>query len=54
MGADGKWNDTAIVRVEGLTGAPVGATDLRAGAMRCRLGAEGTTEVGAVEMIDRG
>jgi UDP-N-acetylglucosamine 1-carboxyvinyltransferase len=58
MGADLKVErDTAIVRgVDGLTGAPVEATDLRAGAalVLAGLAAEGTTEVGAVEMIDRG
>ena len=50
MGADLKVErDTAIVRgVEGLTGAPVEATDLRAGAalVLAGLAAEGTTEVG--------
>ena len=58
MGADLKVErDTAIVRgVSGLTGAPVEATDLRAGAALVLAGmaAEGTTEVGGVEMIDRG
>lgn len=58
MGADIKVErDTAIVRgVSELTGAPVEATDLRAGSalVLAGLAAEGTTEVSGVEFIDRG
>lgn len=58
MGADIKVDrDTAIVRgVERLTGAPVEATDLRAGAalLVAGLAAEGKTEITGVEHIDRG
>lgn len=58
MGADIKVErDTAIVRgVEKLTGAPVEATDLRAGAalLCAALGAEGSTELVGIEHIDRG
>ncbi|MDI3280651.1 MAG: UDP-N-acetylglucosamine 1-carboxyvinyltransferase [Bacillota bacterium] len=58
MGADIKVErDTAIVRgVERLTGAPVEATDLRAGAalLLAGLAASGTTEISGVEHIDRG
>ncbi|MGI6037118.1 MAG: UDP-N-acetylglucosamine 1-carboxyvinyltransferase [Limnochordia bacterium] len=58
MGADIKVErDTAIVRgVEHLTGAPVEAPDLRAGAalVLAGLAAQGTTEVGGVSLIERG
>lgn len=58
LGADIKVErDTAIIRgVERLTGAPVEATDLRAGAAMivAALAAEGETEVDKVEIIDRG
>ncbi|MGE5507811.1 MAG: UDP-N-acetylglucosamine 1-carboxyvinyltransferase [Chitinophagales bacterium] len=58
MGADIKVDrETAIVRgVERLTGAPVEATDLRAGAalLCAALGAEGRTEMVGVEHIERG
>jgi UDP-N-acetylglucosamine 1-carboxyvinyltransferase len=58
MGADIKVDrDMAIVRgVERLTGAPVEATDLRAGAalLCAALGAEGRTEMVGVEHIERG
>lgn len=58
MGADVRIErDTAIVRgVERLTGAPVEATDLRAGAalVVAGLAAEGTTEIANVEFLDRG
>jgi hypothetical protein len=50
-------HDTAIVRgVERLTGAPVEATDLRAGSslLCAALGADGRTEMVGVEHIDRG
>ena len=51
---DGK---VAVVEgVESLTGAPVKATDLRAGAALVLAGliAEGQTEIGSVYHIDRG
>ncbi len=58
MGADIRVErDTAIIRgVPKLTGAPVEATDLRAGAalMLAGLAAEGTTELVGVEHLDRG
>lgn len=58
MGADIKVDrETAIVRgVDGLTGAPVEVTDLRAGAALVIAGlkATGTTEVYGLEIIDRG
>lgn len=58
MGADIKVErDTAIVRgVEKLTGAPVEATDLRAGAalILAGLAAEGETQVSGMELVDRG
>lgn len=58
MGADIKVeHGTAIVRgVSKLTGAPVEATDLRAGAalILAGLAAEGVTEVLGIEHIDRG
>lgn len=58
MGADIKVDrDTAIIRgVEELTGAPVEATDLRAGAalVLAALAAKGETEISGVELIDRG
>lgn len=58
MGADIRVErDTAIIRgVPKLTGAPVEATDLRAGAalLLAGLAAEGTTELIGVEHIDRG
>ncbi len=49
--------NTAIVRgVERLTGAPVEAKDIRGGAalVAAALAAEGTTEVGGLQFIDRG
>ncbi len=58
MGADIKVErDTAIIRgVPELTGAPVEATDLRAGAalVLAALTAKGETEISGVELIDRG
>jgi UDP-N-acetylglucosamine 1-carboxyvinyltransferase len=58
LGADIKTKDHhAIVRgVEKLSGAPVTATDLRAGAALVLAGliAEGVTEVYEIEHIDRG
>ncbi|AHF08266.1 UDP-N-acetylglucosamine 1-carboxyvinyltransferase [Desulfitobacterium metallireducens] len=58
MGADIKIEGrSAIVQgVERLTGAPVKATDLRAGAalILSALTAEGETEISGVEHIDRG
>lgn len=58
MGADIRVErDTAIVRsVAKLTGAPVEAMDLRAGAalVLAALAAEGQTEISGVELIDRG
>lgn len=58
MGADIKIeHGTAIVRgVPKLTGAPVEATDLRAGAAMivAGLAAEGVTEISGIEHIDRG
>lgn len=58
MGADVKQDGrTAIVKgVDRLTGAPVTATDLRAGAalVVAALGAEGQSEIAGVEHIDRG
>lgn len=58
MGADIKvQGSTAVITgVERLTGAPVTATDLRAGAaLICAgLAAEGETEIVGVEHIDRG
>lgn len=58
MGADIKQDGrTAIVKgVERLTGAPVTATDLRAGAalIVAALGADGDSEISGVEHIDRG
>ena len=58
MGADIKVErDTAIIRgVPELTGAPVEATDLRAGAalVLAALTAKGETEISEVELIDRG
>ncbi|MBE3578208.1 MAG: UDP-N-acetylglucosamine 1-carboxyvinyltransferase [Limnochordales bacterium] len=58
MGADIRVErDTAIVRgVEKLTGAPVEAMDLRAGAalVLAALAAEGETQISGVELIDRG
>jgi UDP-N-acetylglucosamine 1-carboxyvinyltransferase len=58
MGADIRVEGrTAVITgVERLTGAPVTATDLRAGAALICAGmaAEGTTEVSGIEHIDRG
>ena len=58
MGADiSVEGRTAIVKgVEKLVGAPVSATDLRAGAalIIAGLAAEGTTEIESIEYIDRG
>jgi UDP-N-acetylglucosamine 1-carboxyvinyltransferase len=58
MGADIRVDGrtTVINGVERLTGAPVSATDLRAGAsLVCAgLAAEGVTEIANVEHIDRG
>lgn len=58
MGADIKVDhDTAIFRgVERLSGAPVAASDIRAGValVIAGLAAEGVTEVSQVEHIDRG
>ena len=58
MGADIKQEGrTAIIKgVEKLTGAPVTATDLRAGAalVVAALAAEGQTEIAGTEHIDRG
>jgi UDP-N-acetylglucosamine 1-carboxyvinyltransferase len=58
MGADIRVDGrtTVINGVERLTGAPVSATDLRAGAsLICAgLAAEGVTEIANVEHIDRG
>lgn len=58
MGADIKQDGrTAVVKgVERLTGAPVTATDLRAGAalVVAALAAEGASEIIGVEHIDRG
>ena len=58
MGADIKVErDTAIIRgVEKLSGAPVEATDLRAGAalILAALAAEGTTEIYGMEHVYRG
>lgn len=58
MGADIRVDrDTAIVRgVERLTGAPVEATDLRAGAalVVAGLAASGETELTGIEHVDRG
>lgn len=58
MGADIRVDGrtTVINGVERLTGAPVSATDLRAGAsLVCAgLAAEGETEIANVEHIDRG
>ena len=57
-GASISINDrSAIVRgVEGLTGAPVMATDLRASVAMVLAGlvAEGQTEVGNIYHLDRG
>jgi UDP-N-acetylglucosamine 1-carboxyvinyltransferase len=58
MGADIRVEGrTAVITgVERLTGAPVTATDLRAGAALICAGmaAEGSTEVSGIEHIDRG
>lgn len=58
MGADIIIKDrNAVIRgVEKLTGAPVEATDIRAGAalILAALAAKGTTEVSGLEFIDRG
>jgi UDP-N-acetylglucosamine 1-carboxyvinyltransferase len=58
MGADiSLQGPSAIVRgVERLTGAPVSATDLRAGAALVKAGvaARGVTEVFEVHHLDRG
>ncbi len=58
MGADIRVErDTAIIRGVGeLTGAPVEATDLRAGAalVLAALVAKGETEISGVELVDRG
>lgn len=58
MGADIRVErDTAIVRgVEQLSGAPVEATDLRAGAalVVAALGAVGETRISGLEILDRG
>lgn len=58
MGADitTEWQHAVIRGVERLSGAPVLATDIRAGAALVLAGlrAEGITRVGAVEHIDRG
>ena len=58
MGADIQVNGrTAVVRgVDGLTGAPVMATDLRASMslIIAGLAAEGETEVNRVYHLDRG
>ena len=58
MGADIKQDGrTAIIKgVEKLTGAPVTASDLRAGAalVIAALAAEGRTEIAGTEHIDRG
>ncbi|MBE3583699.1 MAG: UDP-N-acetylglucosamine 1-carboxyvinyltransferase [Limnochordaceae bacterium] len=58
MGADVRVErDTAVVRgVRRLTGAPVEAMDLRAGAalVIAALAAEGQTRISGVELIDRG
>ncbi len=58
MGADitTEWQHAVIRGVERLSGAPVLATDIRAGAALVLAGlrAEGLTRVGAVEHIDRG
>ncbi len=58
MGADIKVDhDTAIFRgVERLSGAPVAASDIRAGValVIAGLAAEGVTEVSRIEHIDRG
>lgn len=58
MGANIKVDrNTAIVRgVEQYTGAPVEAKDIRGGAalVAAALAAEGTTEVGGLQFIDRG
>jgi UDP-N-acetylglucosamine 1-carboxyvinyltransferase len=48
---------SAIIEgVKGLTGAPVNATDLRAGAalVLAGLAADGVTEIGNIHHIDRG
>lgn len=58
MGADIKQDGrTAVVKgVEKLTGAPVNATDLRAGAalVVAALSADGESEITGIEHIDRG
>ena len=58
MGADIKQDGrTAVVKgVEKLSGAPVTATDLRAGAalVVAALAAEGDSEISGIEHIDRG
>ncbi len=58
MGADitTEWQHAVIRGVERLSGAPVLATDIRAGAALVLAGlrADGVTRVGAVEHIDRG
>jgi UDP-N-acetylglucosamine 1-carboxyvinyltransferase len=58
MGADiSVEGRTAVVQgVSKLVGAPVSATDLRAGAalIIAGLAAEGTTEIESIEYIDRG
>jgi UDP-N-acetylglucosamine 1-carboxyvinyltransferase len=58
MGADIIINNKAVIiqGVEKLKGAPVMATDLRAGAalVIAALAAEGTTEIGDIHYIERG
>lgn len=58
MGADVRVErDTAIIKgVKRLTGAPVEATDLRAGAalVVAALGASGETQISGLDIIDRG
>lgn len=58
MGADIKIDGkSAIIQgMKGLTGAPVKATDLRAGAALVLVGlvAEGVTEIENIHHIDRG
>lgn len=58
MGADIsiEWQHAVIRGVDGLSGAPVLASDIRAGAALVLAGlrAEGTTVVGNVEHVDRG
>jgi UDP-N-acetylglucosamine 1-carboxyvinyltransferase len=58
MGADIVVNDKAVIiqGVEKLKGAPVMASDLRAGAALVIAGliAEGTTEIGDIHYIERG